>query len=143
MNLIRTIGALTIVIFVGSVFAHHLDEKTIAERTKRTGKVYREGDKIPAPVVAVVSSAGQNRSAEEVYTQKCALCHDAAIAGAPKFADPAAWSDRIAKGEETLIANAIKGFQGETGVMPPKGGCLDCSDEEVSNAVKYMLEKSQ
>jgi len=26
--------------------------------------------------------------------------------------------------------------------MPPRGGCFDCSDEEVRNAVIYMLQLS-
>jgi cytochrome c5 len=28
------------------------------------------------------------------------------------------------------------------GYMPPKGGRLDLSDEEVANAVEYMVEES-
>lgn len=136
---------IAIAVFGGlSLSAHHLKEETIAERTKLQLKVYREGDEIPkvAPVV-VQSVGGGARGAEEVYTTKCAMCHDAGIAGAPKTGDVAAWSERIKKGEETLVSHAINGFQGDAGVMPAKGGCVDCSDSEITEAVKYMLEKSK
>jgi cytochrome c5 len=36
-----------------------------------------------------------------------------------------------------LYEHAIKGFQGKTGVMPPKGGS-SASDEEIKAAVDYM-----
>lgn len=138
--IISFIGTLS---FVGSVYAHHLDEKTIAKRTKPSGKVYRVGDNIPTPAVAIVNSAGGNRSGEQIYTEKCALCHTSGIAGSPKLGDSAAWSERIAQGEETLYSHAIKGFQGKTGIMPAKGGCVDCSDDEIKSAVIHMIKASK
>ena len=59
--------------------------------------------------------------------------------GAPTFGDPAAWSDRIAKGMDTLNDHAINGF----GKMKPKGGKKSLSDEEVMAAVAYMVEHSK
>jgi cytochrome c5 len=34
----------------------------------------------------------------------------------------------------------INGFQGQSGVMPPKGGRMDLSDEQVLAAMEYMLD---
>ena len=65
------------------------------------------------------------------------------VAGAPKFADAAAWTDRIAKGNDTMYSNAINGFMGEAGLMPPKGGAMDLSDDDVKAAVDYMVANSQ
>ncbi len=59
---------------------------------------------------------------EQVYGQVCKTCHEAGIAGAPKFGDKAAWSARIAQGEATMEQHAIAGFQGKAGAMPAKGG---------------------
>lgn len=42
-----------------------------------------------------------------------------------------------------LYDHSINGFQGETGVMPPKGGFANFSDEEVKAAVDYMVENAQ
>jgi len=78
-----------------------------------------------------------------VYDQACMACHAQGVAGAPKFGDAEAWAPRIEKGTETLYENAITGFQGDTGVMPPKGGFANLSDEEVKAAVDYMVENAQ
>lgn len=130
------------VTITGVASAHHLEESSIKERTKPTGKVYRVGDDVPVAKPAVAEPTGP-RSGADVYTAKCAMCHGAGIAGAPKVGEPAAWVDRIAQGEAVLFEHAIKGYQGSAGFMPAKGGCTDCSDEEVTEAVKHMLENSQ
>jgi cytochrome c5 len=72
-----------------------------------------------------------------LYTQTCAACHGAGIAGAPKFADKAAWAPRLAQGKPALYDHALKGFQGKTGMMPPKGGS-SAPDGDVKAAVDYM-----
>ena len=57
--------------------------------------------------------------------------------------DAAAWVDRIATGVESMNSNAINGYQGASGVMPAKGGKMSLSDDEVKNAVAYMVESSR
>jgi cytochrome c5 len=81
-------------------------------------------------------------SGEAVFGQVCKTCHEAGIAGAPKMGDKAAWAPRIAEGEATLFKHAIDGFQGKTGMMPPKGGNPDLADDDVERAVVYMANKS-
>jgi cytochrome c5 len=88
------------------------------------------------PATATEASAGPD-AGKALYTATCAACHDAGIAGAPKFGDKAAWAPRIAQGKDVLYAHAIKGFQGKAGVMPPKGGST-APDSEVKAAVDYM-----
>ena len=75
-----------------------------------------------------------------VYTTSCLVCHDSGVAGAPKLDDTTSWSKRLDQGKDTLIKHAINGFTGESGIMPPKGGNLSLSDEEVKNAVQYIIE---
>jgi len=38
---------------------------------------------------------------------------------------------------------SIQGFEGKQGVMPPKGGNSVLTQEELSNAVYYMVKISQ
>ncbi|TQV88689.1 cytochrome c5 family protein [Aliikangiella coralliicola] len=123
----------------GAVSAHHMEKESIQKRTKPSGEVYRVGDDVPVSKPPVVETSGP-RSGEEVYTAKCAMCHGAGIAGAPKVGEASAWTDRIAQGNDILFEHAIKGYQGSAGFMPAKGGCADCSDEEVIAAVEHMLE---
>ncbi|MGL5178377.1 MAG: c-type cytochrome, partial [Aeromonas veronii] len=33
------------------------------------------------------------------------------------------------------------GFTGKSGMMPPRGTCANCSDEEIENAIHYMIDK--
>lgn len=89
--------------------------------------------------------AGKTASADtgkKLYESACAVCHAAGIAGAPKLGDKAAWADRIKQGNNLLYEHAIKGFQGKTGFMPPKGGS-SAPDEEVKAAVDYMVGASK
>ena len=53
--------------------------------------------------------------------------------------DAAAWAPRIAQGLDTLRQHAIEGYSGTMGYMPPKGGRLDLSDEEIYASIDYML----
>lgn len=77
-----------------------------------------------------------------VYNQACVACHGAGVAGAPKLGDKADWAPRIQQGKDTLYTHAINGYQGQKGVMPPRGGS-NKSDAEVRAAVDYMVNQSQ
>lgn len=77
-----------------------------------------------------------------VYEANCAGCHDASVAGAPKPGDKPAWTTRIATGMDVMVKKSIDGFEGKAGAMPPKGGNAMLTDEEVTNAVMYMVSQS-
>jgi len=94
-----------------------------------------------APVTtAVPVAAGKGK---EIYDAVCFACHTPGAAGAPKLGDAAAWAPRIAKGADLLYEHSIKGFMGEAGMMPPKGGRPDFADEDIVAAVDYMVESSK
>ena len=63
-----------------------------------------------------------------------AACHASGVAAPPVFGDSAAWKSRLAQGQHVL-----EGYQGEAGYMPPKGGSIDLSDQEVLDALDFML----
>ena len=86
--------------------------------------------------VAVVEVAPEG--GEKIYQQACLMCHGAGVAGAPMTGDAAAWSARIAQGREKMVSNSINGI----GVMPPKGGQTQLSDEEVASAVDYLVKQA-
>jgi len=87
----------------------------------------------PAPAPAVASAD----AGKALYTSTCSACHGGGIAGAPKFGDKAAWAPRIKQGSAVLYEHALKGFQGKSGMMPPKGGST-APDTDVKAAVDYM-----
>ena len=73
-------------------------------------------------VLAAPSAPKGSLTGEQVYGQVCKTCHEAGLAGAPKFGDKGAWSARIAQGDTVVFQHAIAGFQGKAGAMPAKGG---------------------
>ncbi len=86
-----------------------------------------------------VTTASAYADGKATYEATCAVCHATGVANAPKFGDKAAWKDRIAKGMDTLHANALKGLN----AMPPKGGNMGLSDADVKAAVDYMVSKAK
>ena len=88
------------------------------------------------PEVVVAASS---KSGKDIYNSVCMSCHMSGAAGAPVTGKADQWTDRLAKGNDTLYANAINGI----GVMPAKGGLMSLSDDEVKLAVDYMLEQSK
>ncbi len=111
----------------------------IEDRIRPVGDVCLQGDS-SCGGPAVAASSGP-RSGEEVYQAACFACHGTGAGGAPVLGDVAAWADRIAKGSDALYSAGINGVPG-TGMIA-KGGCMNCSDEEVNAAVDYMVENSQ
>lgn len=76
---------------------------------------------------------------EQVFVQNCRVCHAQGLNGAPIIGNKIQWRDRIGKGQTTLTENAINGF----GLMPAKGGNTDLPDEQVAEAVSYMMARAQ
>lgn len=76
---------------------------------------------------------------ERVYMQSCWACHNSGAAGAPKVGTAADWAPRIEKGMDTLLTNAINGFN----AMPAKGLCFTCTDDDLKALVQYMVDSSQ
>jgi cytochrome c5 len=76
-----------------------------------------------------------DRPVAEIYPRTCGVCHAAAVAGAPKFGDTAAWKARIdAKGMDALVKSVSTGLN----AMPPKGMCMDCTPAEYKALIEYM-----
>ena len=81
--------------------------------------------------------------AKEQYETLCSACHGFGVADAPRLGIADDWTPRLSKGREALYRNAIEGFAGNTGVMPPKGGFTELSDEQVREIVDFMVESVQ
>jgi cytochrome c5 len=157
--LLLTLFTICMIILAGSIGANAFEamqnsKSAIGERIAPVGQV-RVGN--PDQVVAAEASesmqvaaaapagegsapaaGGSAKSGEAVYNAACLACHTTGAAGAPKLGDKAAWEPRFAQGLDALITNAING----KGAMPPKGGNPSWSDEEIRNAVEFMLEKA-
>jgi cytochrome c len=98
---------------------------------------------VPEAALKVALASMEPAAGKAVYQRSCALCHDKGLAGAPEIGDAGEWSKRSAQGLDVLYSHAINGFQGAVGVMPAKGGFMQLSNNEVEQAVDYLLEQSR
>ena len=115
---------------IAQPYDNALNEEAIKKRIAPVGSVYLAG----ASAAAEVVPSGP-RSGEQVYQASCFACHGTGALGAPKTADD--WAARLGKGRDVLINHAINGFN----AMPPRGTCMDCSDDEIAAAVDFMTAK--
>ena len=110
-------------------------DNTTIERIKQIGEVRIDNN------ITVASNDISNqseRTGEQVYS-KCQSCHDSGIMDAPKFGSLEDWAPKIERGIDNLLMVAIAGKGG----MPPKGTCMDCSDDELKSAIQYMIDNAK
>ena len=88
----------------------------------------------------LIAAESENFDAAATYQTTCYACHGAGQAHAPIVGETIEWEIRLEKGMETLVQNTIEGLNG---VMPARGLCTVCSDEELKAIVEYMIEQSQ
>ena len=80
---------------------------------------------------------------KKVYDKVCVACHMTGVAGAAALNDKARWEENAKLGMKELVKHAINGVpKGKYGVMPARGTCNDCSDEDLADAVAYMLKEA-
>jgi cytochrome c5 len=123
-------------------------QQAVNERIRPVGQIYLPGEELEAPVPTVEAAADPEpvatvMSGPQVYNAACIACHGTGAIGAPVVGDADEWVERIAQGADVLNDHAVNGFAGATGAMPAKGGRLDLTDQEVRDAVEYMVDESR
>ena len=133
------LAAATLAAAAAAVELTDAQRSAIEDRIKPVGEVCLQGDSSCGGAAGAAASGP--RSGEDVYNGACMACHTTGAGGAPVLGDVAAWADRIAKGTAALHDAGVNGVPG-TGMIA-KGGCMNCSDDEIYAAVDYMVENSQ
>lgn len=111
--------------------AEAVSEERIAERIAPIGRV----------VSGEVDTAAEpaDLAPGDIYSNVCAACHDSGVSDAPIMGETDEWSNRLNdKGLDTLFDHAINGFN----AMPARGGDSSLTDEQVREAVAYMLDEA-
>jgi cytochrome c5 len=86
--------------------------------------------------------AGKKDKGKQIYNQFCVMCHaqkPAINLGAPRIGILKEWKPRLEKGIDKMLAAIDPGLN----AMPPRGGCFECSDDDLKQAILYMLPKEQ
>ncbi|HED35987.1 MAG TPA: cytochrome c5 family protein [Gammaproteobacteria bacterium] len=83
---------------------------------------------------------GPQRTGAVVYADYCATCHDRTTQGAPLPDDDIEWARRLNKqSQATLVKHVMEGYKE---LMPKKGGCRNCTDQEVLLAIDFIYKSS-
>jgi cytochrome c5 len=78
-----------------------------------------------------------------VFNKVCVACHLTGVAGAAKLTDKARWEEYAAQGIDAMHHAVINGVpNGKYGVMPARGTCTDCSDQDLFDAVSYIVQEA-
>ncbi|KTD51696.1 cytochrome c5 [Legionella quinlivanii] len=81
---------------------------------------------------------GSSNEGEQIVEHFCATCHAAKPMinlGAPVIQQDEDWSLRVKQGFNLLFKHTEEGY----GAMPSRGGCFECSDEQLKLAILAML----
>ena len=104
------------------------------------------------------------KTGKEIFTNYCNTCHSPTMAsmfGAPPAHDQNAWeirkslafqramekskfndSDSVLKEQKIYEALLNTAKEGTVKGMPPKGTCINCTDTELLDAIKYLSSKN-
>lgn len=127
-------------------------QQRVLARISPVGQVYAgatgaaaQAEAIKAAAAAATASVayGGTLDGSVIFGNLCTGCHTSGAGGAPKL-DAAGIGARMAEqGLDMLISNAIKGYQGNAGVMPAKGGNPALTDDQVKATVEWMVSQSK
>ncbi|MCG3723926.1 c-type cytochrome [Vibrio cincinnatiensis] len=132
MDMSRSALSVFFAVFTFSVSAFATspsDYDAIAERIKPVGNVYLAGSE------PIKEEPIGPRDGETVYKTFCTACHATGVTGAPKTRNAQDWTPRLAQSKDVLVNHAIQGFN----LMPARGTCMNCSDEEIVAAIEHMI----
>lgn len=84
------------------------------------------------------SIAGSKNEGQQIVQHYCAVCHarkPLIQLGAPRIGVESDWTTRLKQGMQKIFINTSEGFN----AMPARGGCFECSDDQLMLAIIYML----
>lgn len=77
----------------------------------------------------------------KIFNQFCTSCHGKQPIidiQAPHIGDKNAWDIRKKMGLDILLKITTTGV----GAMPARGGCFECTDDELRQTIRYILQES-
>lgn len=86
--------------------------------------------------------AGTPNEGEQIVQHYCVNCHGEKPLiplGAPSIGKAAEWKPRLQQSFELIKQHTDEGI----GAMPARGGCFECSDEQLWLAIMAMLPAAQ
>ncbi len=97
----------------------------------------------PAPTYSYMTPTQEMLdSGKAIFDKACFICHKDGVGGAAMLTDKTRWTNNRAKDLNVLIQHVNDGFTGEYGTMTPKGTCMDCSKDDLRDAIFYIMTEA-
>jgi cytochrome c5 len=102
----------------------------------------RQKNPVHHPDEFVKQLVGDPDAGKKIFNEFCASCHapkSVINTHAPRIGDQKSWEGLQRIGMPTLLTITKQGVP----PMPPRGGCFECSDEQLKQTIQYMLDQSR
>lgn len=122
--------------FLFSWYMHRSTDKDVQEIAVQVKQTFHQ------PVTFVEQLKGDPDAGRKIYNEFCANCHNqnpVINIRAPRIGDKKTWAALSQLGFPVLLKITIDGRS----AMPARGGCFECSDEQLSETIKYIVKNSE
>lgn len=106
-----------------------------------SGLFFNTNNTLNLATVTTTKSISNENTGEKIFKKECASCHTGGfkgfMSGAPDIDDVEDWAKSLEKGLTVMTKNIFEG----TKRHEEKGGCEDCSKEEIKAAIEYILSE--
>jgi cytochrome c5 len=95
-----------------------------------------------SPLSFVQQLTNDPQAGRKIFMEFCTNCHGKQPVidlNAPRIDNKKAWHVLEKLGIETLLNITANGI----GAMPARGGCFECSDEQLRQTLQYILKESK
>ena len=97
-------------------------------------------EKNPIDLTFLKTHTSNIDNGKRVFNQSCITCHLYGTGGATMLKDADSWETLLnEKTMEEIYLNVLNGYIGNNGPMPEKGACIGCTEEDLLDAIMYIL----
>lgn len=128
---------LVLSVFLGLMTAVFLQKRSLTAQPIPENNNLNHVFHYPASFVAQLKN--DPKAGEKIFYEFCASCHDkerVVPVLAPRMGIPSEWYPYQRLSLELLFKLVNNG----NGAMPARGGCFECSDEQLKQAIKYIIK---
>lgn len=94
------------------------------------------------PLTFVMQLKNDPQAGKKIFAEYCSVCHSPhpeIPLHAPRVGYKKDWIKFKNMSFDNLFKLAMLGY----GAMPARGGCFECTDEQLKQAIRYLLSKNQ
>jgi len=96
----------------------------------------------PAKYTYVPATQEMLDNGKATFDKFCFICHKEGVGGAAKLDNKERWENNRKKDLDLLVQHVNDGYTGEYGAMTPKGTCMECSKDDLRDAIYYMMNEA-